>query len=140
MRSHLPTQLLLLLGLSEQVVSSPSRDGQVVIAPPTSNDHTEAVPSTYADAHGDHIVDDSILAALGAHADPVDALISLQPELAAQLAERRLIHVFDQPEPQWMTEGDKLRLRREGKKFMDITDHQELYSDSFDTWAGSAST
>ncbi|KAF3763322.1 Zn-dependent exopeptidase [Cryphonectria parasitica EP155] len=37
-----------------------------------------------------------------------------------------------------MTEGDKLHLRREGKKFMDITDHQDLYKDSVNTRAGKA--
>ena len=28
-----------------------------------------------------------------------------------------------------MTEGDKLRLRQRGKKFMDITEHQDFYAE-----------
>lgn len=141
MFSHLPTQLLLLLSFSERVFSAPNQGAQIVITPPTSNDndHTKAASSSYADAHADHVVEDSILAALSAHSDPVDALISLQPELAAELAERRLIHVFGEPEPVWMTEGDKLHLRRDRKKFMDITDHQELYAEPINTWSGKAS-
>lgn len=126
---------LLLLGLSHHVVSSPHQAGQAVLAPPATD---EAI-SNFPTAHGEHVVDDSILAALSAHSDPVDALISLQPELAAQLAERRLIHVFGQSEAEWMAEGDKLRLRREGKKFRDITDHQELYTGSVNAQAGKAS-
>jgi leucyl aminopeptidase len=38
-----------------------------------------------------------------------------------------------------MTEGDKLRLRRQGKKFVDITDHEEFYAKQVDTLAGKAS-
>lgn len=133
-----PSNLLPLLALAQRAVSSPRQDGQAVLTSPEGHDH-DAVSDLFADAHGDHVVDDTILAALNAHSDPVDALISLQPELAAQLAERRLLHVFGQAEPQWMTEGDKLHLRREGKQFMDITDHQELYTDSLSTLAGKPS-
>lgn len=125
-----------LLSLSQHVICSPHQPGQAVLAPPASDvDTISTIPTSY----GEHVVDDSILAALKVHADPVDALLSLQPELAAQLAERRLIHVFGEAEAVWMTEGDKLRLRRQGKKFRDITDHQELYKDSVNTQAGKAS-
>lgn len=127
---------LLLVSFSQHVISSPHQAGQAVLAPPATDDETvSAFPTSY----GEHVVDDSILAALAAHSDPVDALLSIQPELAAQLAERRLIHVFGEAEAEWMTEGDKLRLRRQGKKFRDITDHQELYKDSVNTQAGKAS-
>lgn len=135
MRSAIAATLLL-LSLSQHVISSPHQAGQAVLAPPATDDETiSTVPTSY----GEHVVDDSILAALTAHADPVDALLSLQPELAAQLAERRLLHVFGEAEAEWMTEGDKLRLRRQGKKFRDITDHQELYKDSVNVQAGKAS-
>lgn len=127
---------LLLLSLSQYVISSPHQPGQAVLAPPATDDETI---STFPTSYGEHVVDESILAALKVHADPVDALLSIQPELAAQLAERRLIHVFGEAEAEWMTEGDKLRLRRQGKKFRDITDHQELYNDSVITKAGKAS-
>jgi len=96
---------------------------QAVLAPPT--------PSV-------HIVDKAILAALRTHADPVDALIALQPESAAALAEPRLLRVFGEEKPEWMTEGDKLRLRRAGNKFMDITDNEHFYSKQVNALAGKA--
>lgn len=137
MRSSLSFKLLLILTWSDRVISS-LRDGsqQVVIAPP-ENVNDAAVASS--DFHHEHIVDDTILAALKAYPDPVDAMISLQPEMAAQLAESRLIHVLGEDKPRWMKEGDKLRLRQKGKKFMDITDHQELYADGVGAWSGKAS-
>ncbi|KAK1770259.1 Zn-dependent exopeptidase [Phialemonium atrogriseum] len=73
-------------------------------------------------------VDQAILAALKTHSDPVAALISLEPGIAAELAQPRLLHVSGEREPEWMTEGDKLRLRRRGKKFADITDHRDFYA------------
>jgi leucyl aminopeptidase len=87
-----------------------------------------------------HAVDDAILAALDTYVDPILALTSLQPESAAKLLEPRLIDVFGSPKPVWMVEGDKLRLRRDGKKFMDITDHQDLYLDPVTSLSGKAST
>lgn len=129
MRSSLSAKLLLLLSFSRLAVSSAG--DQVVIAPSTNE---AAVPAR------SHKVDDSIIAALKVHTDPVDALLSLQPEKAGKLAERRLLHVFGEKEPQWMTEGDKLRLRQKGKKFRDITNHQDLYAqDSVGAWSGKAS-
>lgn len=139
MRCSLPAKLgLLLLACSEQVAGS-LRDGsqQVVIAPP-ENINDVAAPSS--DIPREHVVDESILAALAAHPDPVDAMISLQPEMVAQLAESRLIHVLGEKKPRWMKEGDKLRLRRDRKKFIDITDHQEMYADGVISWDGKAST
>ncbi|KAJ0100736.1 hypothetical protein J7T55_000106 [Diaporthe amygdali] len=90
MRSSLSFKLLLILTWSDRVISS-LRDAsqQVVIAPP-ENVNDAAVASS--DFHHEHIVDDTMLAALKAYPDPVDAMISLQPEMAAQLAESRLIH------------------------------------------------
>lgn len=145
MRSSLSANLLFLfLTCSEQVAGSLG-DGsqQVLIAPQegaTESGNVAAAAS--AQFHHEHAVDDEILAALKAYPDPVDALISLQPEMAAQLDESRLIHVFGEDNPRWMKEGDKLRLRQDGKKFMDITDHQELYADTdgAGAWSGKAST
>ncbi len=93
------------------------------------------IPNTRAD----HIVDEAILAILKTHFDPVAALISLQPELAAELAQERLLHVVGDQKPEWMTEGDKLRLRRRGKKFVDITDNYEFYAQKVDVSSGKAS-
>jgi leucyl aminopeptidase len=49
------------------------------------------------------------------------------------------LNVFGDQKPKWMTEGDKLRLRRHGKKFVDITDHREFYDQQVDTLSGKAS-
>ncbi|KAK8853035.1 hypothetical protein IAR55_003736 [Kwoniella newhampshirensis] len=67
----------------------------------------------------------SILAALGDHPDdPVSALTAIDPAYEAVLRERRLLEVAGQP-AKWMTEGDKLELRRAGLKFLDLTDRQD---------------
>lgn len=84
-----------------------------------------------------HQVDPDILNALKKHSDPVDAYISLHPEAADQLAQPRLLRVSGQ-DPKWMTEGDKLRLKRKGKKFVDITDHEEFYKQNVNALAGQA--
>lgn len=78
-------------------------------------------PQQFTLAPAKHDVDPSIWAALEAHPDPVDALLALRPGLAEQMSEARLLEVSGK-EAAWMTEGDKLRLRREGKSFVDITE------------------
>ncbi|TDZ18663.1 Leucine aminopeptidase 1 [Colletotrichum orbiculare MAFF 240422] len=132
MRS-LSAKLLLLLGSSQLVLGTPSNADQAVIA--SSSDDVPSSGSVKV-----HKVDEAITAALEAYPDPVDALVHLQPEKAAQLAEPRLIHVFGEKKAEWMTEGDKLRLRQKGKKFRDITKHQDLYAadDAANVWSGKA--
>ncbi len=118
-----------LLLLSVQVgLSSAARDAQTILTPPSDA------------PHGAHVVDSAILAALEAYPDPVDALVSLQPELAAGLAEPRLLCVPGEDAPEWMTEGDKLRLRRLGKKFVDITEHRHFYAQQAYAASGKACT
>lgn len=85
-----------------------------------------------------HAVDPAILAALEAHNDPVDAWIALHPEVAENLSQPRLLHVAGDKNAQWMTEGDKLRLRRNGRKFVDITDHHAFYAQQAGAMAGKA--
>ncbi|KAK2041985.1 peptidase family M28 [Colletotrichum somersetense] len=131
MRYALSTKLLLLLGSSQLVLGSPS--DQVVIAQTAEEHHAAAAVPVTAWA-----VDSSIHAALDKHSDPVDALVYLHPELAAEMSKARLIHVFGEKKAEWMTEGDKLRLRRKGRKFRDITDFQDLYADSVDAQSGKA--
>ena len=60
-----------------------------------------------------HVIEESISRALEILPDPVEALLHLQPELAEELSEKRLIQVFGEDSAAWMTEGDKLRLRRQ---------------------------
>jgi len=139
MRSSLPAKLtLLLLACSERAAAS-LRDGSEQHVLASEENINEPDPFS---AYGwpDHVAEDTILAALAANPDPVDALLSLRPGLAGHLATSRLIHVLDEANPRWLTEGDKMRLRRDKKKFMDITDHQELYAEGVDSWAGKAST
>lgn len=85
-----------------------------------------------------HQVDPAILAALEKYPDPVDALVALHPEAAEQLAQPRLLHVSGESSAKWMTEGDKLRLKRKGKKFTDITDHEAFYKEQVHTQSGEA--
>lgn len=125
--------IALILGISNPVLGasgSSFQDAQEVLAA------SPGIPG----ARVEHVVDEAIIAALGSHSDPVAALVSLQPAIAADLAKPRLLHVFGEQKPKWMTEGDKLRLRRKGKKFADITDHQDFYAQQAETsLAGKAS-
>ncbi|ROV90373.1 hypothetical protein VMCG_09722 [Cytospora schulzeri] len=138
MRSYLSAQLLLLLSFSDRALSSPRHGSQQAVLAPPADDKTASTPSAEFPKEHVHVVDDAILAALDTYSDPIEALASLQPGSASELLELRLIHVFGQPKPQWMVEGEKMRLRREGKKFMDITNHRELYSDPVNSLSGEA--
>jgi leucyl aminopeptidase len=101
-------------------------DAQLVLSP--ISEVSNVLPQ-----HGDHGVDESISAAIKNHPDPVAAYISLQSEDSRAeteevLAEPRLLQIMGAAKPEWMTEGDKMRLRRKGTKFMDITDHEAFYA------------
>ncbi|KAK8058251.1 peptidase family M28 [Apiospora phragmitis] len=120
--------LCLLLGSSQLVASTPSGDSQVVLG-------------GFRETSGPrppHVVDDAIMAALAKHPDPVDAFVALHPEAVKELTEPKLLHLQGEEKPQWMTEGDKLRLRRQHKKFVDITDHYEFYAQHVGIQAGKA--
>ncbi len=72
-----------------------------------------------------------ILSILSEHGDPVKALLVLDPSCSKQVAEPRLLQIMnglglDEGEIRWMTEGDKLRLRREGLDFIDLTGRSGL--------------
>ncbi|KAI8631588.1 peptidase family M28 [Xylariaceae sp. FL1651] len=124
-------KLLCLLGLSASRVSASLRvNSQVVLGASTGASNPNHDSLIAYPAH------DAILNALDVHPDPVDALLFLRPELADELAKSRLLHVFGDEAPRWMTEGDKLRLRRNGRKFKDITDYQ--HEDVDTSWAGQA--
>jgi len=61
--------------------------------------------------------------------DPVAAMKVADPVYGAMLDEPRLLEIFGQPR-QWMTEGDKLRLKQEGLSFIDLTNFEEFEVDS----------
>lgn len=117
---------LLLLSTGLVTVSAAPKDGQIRLTGPTPNNSNN------------HQVDPAILAALAKYLDPVDAYVSLQPEAAEKLSQPRLLHVNGETHPQWLTEGDKLRLARKGKKFMDITEHDGFYKKQVGALAGKA--
>ncbi|KAJ5404340.1 peptidase family M28 [Penicillium cosmopolitanum] len=117
---------------------------QLTASASTSGSGDAGVVAGVSRPHGDHSVHESILSAIETHADPVAALVSLQSEdearakTEAALAEPRLLRRLGAPnaKAEWMTEGDKMRLRREGVKFMDITDHEDFYKEQVDALAG----
>nr|XP_031858973.1 uncharacterized protein CI109_005641 [Kwoniella shandongensis]KAA5526045.1 hypothetical protein CI109_005641 [Kwoniella shandongensis] len=115
-----PTRAAFLL-LATLAVASPL--DQLVLSPGLSEKTAlEVRPSTGSS----HNVHSSIVSALNEHPDdPVAALIAFDPAYAAELAKPRLLEVKGDGPARWMTEGDKLRLRREGNKFIDFTDRQD---------------
>ncbi|KAH7029829.1 uncharacterized protein B0I36DRAFT_364303 [Microdochium trichocladiopsis] len=121
MRTQIP---FLLLGLAQGGLSH--QPAQNVIA--SSSDH--------AHVHEGAITHDMIEAALEKHADPVDALLFLDPALAAHVNEPRLLHLLGDKEAKWLTEGDKMRLRRQRRKFIDITGYEDYYNDVESLFAG----
>lgn len=132
-----PPRKLLLLALagSHIAASAAQQQSQAVLGAHTGGDDDGA--GAYAEH--DVVIDAAaVTAALEAHADPVDAFVALRPEAARTLAEPRLLHVRGEERPRWMTEGDKLRLRRRHQKFMDITDHHGFYADQVDALSGQA--
>ncbi|CZT01302.1 hypothetical protein WAI453_006844 [Rhynchosporium graminicola] len=126
--------LVLLLSSFQLSLGSAIHDKQAILSP--SSSHSDGSNTNVGVKQ--HVVDPAILSALDVHSDPVAALLSLQPELEADLAARRLLHVSGEKKPEWMTEGDKLRLRRQEKKFVDITEHEEFYAQQVDTASGKA--
>lgn len=121
--------LTLILGISHLALGSALQDKQAVLAP----------IADFQTGHAPHVVDPGIIAAIEKYSDPVTALLSLQPKLADELAQPRLLQLLGDKQPEWMTEGDKLRLRKAGKKFTDITDHHEFYAQQVGALAGKAS-
>jgi leucyl aminopeptidase len=118
-------RLILLLIALRFILCSPFLDTQVVLR-----------PSTEAELIANN---DAISTALKKYPDPVAALVSLQPNSAVELGQPRLLQVFGEQKPQWMTEGDKLRLRSRRRKFMDMTDNQRFYEQQIDaSWVGKA--
>ncbi|CZS98007.1 uncharacterized protein RAG0_06909 [Rhynchosporium agropyri] len=126
--------LVLLLSSFQLSLGSAIHDKQAILSP--SSSHSDGSNTNVGVKQ--HVVDPAILSALDVHSDPVAALLSLQPELEADLAARRLLHVSGEKKPEWITEGDKLRLRRQGKKFVDITEHEQFYAQQVDTASGKA--
>lgn len=78
-------------------------------------------------------VESRILSVTQQFSDPVEAMIALDPQQTGILAEVRELEVFDgltQPGvTRKMTEGDKLRLRRQGIDFIDWTGRSLVTSD-----------
>lgn len=133
LRSALLPLALLLSAADLSLSAATDPDAQKVLASEPGST-AKAVPVRH-----DFTVSEAILQAVEGFADPVDAYLSLRPKAAAQMAEPRLIHVMGTEEPEWMTVGDKMRLRRRGLKFMDVTEYQDLYTTQVEALAGQAS-
>lgn len=84
------------------------------------NPVSEFLPSPYS-----HIRVQDVEQLLLTHDDPVQVMKLLDPASTVAYDEPRLLQVFGE-EAQWMTEGDKLRLRKAGKGFMDLTHFPQL--------------
>ena len=135
--SALPRGLLLLALAGSHIAASATQQQQQVLGAHTGSGGGGDDTGAYAEH--DVVIDvAAVTAALEAHADPVDAFVALRPDAARTLAEPRLLHVRGEERPRWMTEGDKLRLRRRHQKFMDITDHHGFYTDQVDALSGQA--
>ena len=135
--SALPRKLLLLALAGSHIATSAAQQQQqqAVLGAHEGGDGDDA--GAYAEH--DVVIDAAaVTAALEAYTDPVDAFVALRPDAARTLAEPRLLHVRGEERPRWMTEGDKLRLRRRHQKFMDITDHHGFYADQVDALSGQA--
>jgi hypothetical protein len=105
-------------------------------------DHEFDLPS-HIPAHP-RLLDPALIKALTApdadiEFDVVGLLKELDPSIAEELDEPRFIWVFGDDEGQdgngveseggrWMTEGDKVVLRRQGKKFVDLTGREGRWS------------
>ncbi|TFK52279.1 Zn-dependent exopeptidase [Heliocybe sulcata] len=78
----------------------------------------------------DHLVTDALAQRIHGlsllYPDPVDLYKAVDPAGAADLDEPRLLRIPGLDGTQWMTEGDKLGLRRQGVKFIDVTETQDL--------------
>ncbi|KAF7541620.1 hypothetical protein G7054_g411 [Neopestalotiopsis clavispora] len=130
--------LLLLASTADRVVSSQGAGAQQVVLGPSAAQSAGYSPET---VHHDFTTEEAkqrILRTVESYPDPVDAYIALHPDSAAALAEPRLLHVIGEDEPEWMTVGAKMRLRRQGKKFMDVTDYHDMYKEQVGALSGKA--
>lgn len=64
---------------------------------------------------------DALPPALASIADPVDATLSVLPNMAAELAQLVYLLLSNESVPRWMVEGDKMRLRREDMDWIDLS-------------------
>lgn len=70
---------------------------------------------------------EALLLELYASMDVVDLMRVTGHDTGGWLDDERVVRVFGEPDgPRRMTEGDKLRLKRAGRAFMDVTDHADL--------------
>jgi leucyl aminopeptidase len=110
MRTAITPILLLLSLVSASVLHPPPSQNQQVLWSGNDVEVTEATIKRLLAVHND---------------DPVQVMRLVDPGYASTLDEPRLLQVFG-AEPAWMTEGDKLRLKKQGLSFMDLTGRQDV--------------
>ena len=62
--------------------------------------------------------------------DPIEVIHLLDPVYTTILNEPHLVEVI-RTKAAWMTEGDKLRFKKQGLSFMDLTGHENLFQSMF---------
>ncbi|KAK4158943.1 Zn-dependent exopeptidase [Cladorrhinum sp. PSN259] len=124
--------LSLLLLTSSLTFARETDDNQYVLkfSVPVPEAHAHHEPNHHVPSHGHayenihHPPPPEVMEALRLFpTDPVNALKYARPDAAEALDAPRLLRVLGEDEPRWMTEGDKLRLRRGGRRFVDLTGH-----------------
>ncbi|RSH93484.1 hypothetical protein EHS25_007840 [Saitozyma podzolica] len=103
---------------------------------PAQDTFVTPTSSNFADTSSGFVDLERIQAILAQQTDPVEAMLLIDPSMAKELAEPRLLQLFNGKdaggEPKWMTEGDKMGLRRQGIDWIDLTGRDSLVSPDFD--------
>jgi hypothetical protein len=103
---------------------------------PAQDTFVTPTSSNFADTSSGFVDLERIQAILAQQTDPVEAMLLIDPSMAKELAEQRLLQLFNGKdaggEPKWMTEGDKMGLRRQGIDWIDLTGRDSLVSPDFD--------
>lgn len=106
----LPSVLLSISFVTSLVVASRQSPDQTIFVPSSSSFSPESFDASI---------------------DPVELYVSLQPEKKSEFSRPVLLQIAGSAaKPEWFTEGDKLRLRKEGIKFRDLTGFEDLFGGS----------
>jgi hypothetical protein len=125
--------------LSLVLIALVSAVGVPALAGPRPAQHAFVTPTSsgFVDTSSGYVDLEGIHAVLAEETDPVEAMLLIDPSMATKLAEPKLLQLFNGKdavgETKWMTEGDKMGLRRQGIDWIDLTGRDSLVSPRFDT-------
>ena len=114
--NSLPAVLTILLSTADVIKSSPvssSPDQLALQAPHHLPNHSKLLDAQ------------TIRDLASPEFDVIALLKELEPEKAHELDEPRFLRIFGEEHGKWMTEGDKVVLRRMGRKFIDLTGRED---------------